>query len=304
MGSSHIRGIVFDIKRFAVHDGPGIRTTVFLKGCPLRCDWCHNPESQLSKPVVAQFRRNCIGCRKCIEACPQHAITAGDEGIVLNRALCQSCGACADACVAEALVLRGEEMTVEQVLTEVEKDRPFYENSGGGMTLSGGEPLFQPDFALALLRAAKAAGLHTCLDTSGHAFWPVIEGMLPYVDVLLYDIKGVDPRRHQQRTGRSNRQILENLRHLTADGVCVNVRVPVVKDYNDDEQDMRELAGYLLSLDHVPAVELLPYHRLGEGKYESLGIRNGHHLEPPRREDVEALAELARSLGLECTVGG
>ncbi|NPV47900.1 MAG: glycyl-radical enzyme activating protein [Armatimonadetes bacterium] len=299
-----MRGIVFDIKRFAVHDGPGIRTTVFLKGCPLRCDWCHNPESQSSKPVVAQFRRNCIGCGKCIEACPQHGITAGEDGIVINRALCQSCGACTRVCVAEALVLRGQEMTVEQVMAEVEKDRAFYENSGGGMTLSGGEPLYQPEFALALLQAAKAAGLHTCLDTSGHAFWPVLEQMLPYVDMVLYDVKGMDPRRHQQYTGRSNRQILENLRHLTEDGVRVHVRVPVIKGYNDETGEMTELARYLRSLKNTPSVELLPYHRLGEGKYESLGIRNGHHREPPSREQVEALAALIRDLGLECQVGG
>lgn len=275
-----------------------------MKGCPLRCDWCHNPESQSSKPVLAQFRRNCIGCGKCIEACPQQGITAGENGIVINRALCQGCGACARVCAAEALVLRGQEMTVEQVMAEVEKDRAFYENSGGGMTLSGGEPLFQPDFTLALLQAAKAAGLHTCLDTCGHAFWPVLEQMLPYVDLVLYDLKGIDRQRHQQYTGRSNRQILENLRHLTEDGVCVQVRVPVITDYNDSPEEMTELARYLRSLQNWPPVELLPYHRLGEGKYESLGISNGHHREPPSREQVEALAALICDWGLECRVGG
>ena len=299
-----IRGVIFDIKRFAVHDGPGIRTTVFLKGCPLRCEWCHNPESQSARPVLAQFRRNCIACGKCLEACPREALVAGEEGIEVNRAVCQGCGACAQACVAEALVLRGQEMTVGEVLAEVEKDRPFYENSGGGMTVSGGEPLFQPDFTRALLQAARQAGLHTCLDTSGYAPWPVLEEMLPFVDLVLFDVKGMRPAEHRQRTGRSNNIILENLRALTSDGASVCVRVPVIRDHNDNELAALELGYFLLSLENVPAVEMLPYHRLGEGKYESLGLRNGVRLEPPARSAVEALAELVRDLGLQCEVGG
>lgn len=297
-------GTVFDIKRFAIHDGPGIRTTVFLKGCPLRCEWCHNPESQSTKPVLAQFKRNCIHCGKCRDACEPQGLTAGPDGIEINRAICKSCGSCAAACVAEALVMRGQTMTVEQVMAEVEKDRPFYENSGGGMTLSGGEPLLQPEFSLALLQAAKAAGLHTCLDTSGYAAWTVLEEVVPYVDMVLYDFKCLDPGAHRQWTGRPNNLILENLRGLTTDGLRVHVRIPVVPGFNCDEQTILEMGYFLLSLDHPPTLEMLPYHKLGEGKYESLGIRNGLRVEPPARAEVESLAQIARELGLECAVGG
>ena len=270
----------------------------------MRCEWCHNPESQSPKPVLAQFKRNCIGCGKCIEVCEPGGLTMTEDGIEINRALCQGCGACAAVCVAEALVMRGQEMTVEAVLAEVEKDRPFYENSGGGMTLSGGEPLAQKEFSLALLQAAKAAGLHTCLDTSGYAPWPVLEEILPYVDVVLYDVKCTDPGTHRRWTGRANNLILENLRGLTVNGQQVQVRVPVVPGFNDSEAAMLDLAYFLLSLDHPPALEMLPYHKLGEGKYESLGMRNSLRLEPPPRAEVEALADLVRELGLECAVGG
>lgn len=299
-----IKGIVFDIKGFAVHDGPGIRTTVFLKGCPLRCDWCHNPESQSSQPVLAQFKRNCIGCGKCLQRCPHGALSRSEDGIVIDRGLCQACGECANTCYAEALVMRGRTMTVEQVMVEVRKDTPFYENSGGGMTISGGEPLQQPEFTLALLKAAKGEGLHTCLDTCGYAPWPVFEQVLPYVDMVLYDLKGVNPALHRQRTGRPNSLIMQNLRGLTSDGIAVKVRVPLVPGYNDRVADIRDVAEFIARLQHVPPVEILPYHRLGEGKYEALGIKNGLHLEPPQRSAVEALAEVARELGVECQVGG
>lgn len=300
----NIMGVVFDIKGFAVHDGPGIRTTVFLKGCPLRCDWCHNPESQSGKPVLAQFARNCIGCGKCLTRCPNGALSRGETQIVIDRSKCVGCGACAQTCYAEALVLRGKTMTVEEVMAEVRKDKPFYDNSGGGMTISGGEPLAQPEFTLALLKAAKAEGLHTCLDTSGYASWATLEQMLPYVDMVLYDLKGVSPSLHRARTGRPNSMIMENLQALTSDGVMVKVRLPMVPGYNDSEEAVRDMARFLSSLKHVPTVEMLPYHKLGESKYEALGIQNGLHLDPPVRSDIEALAELVRQAGVECQVGG
>lgn len=299
-----IKAIIFDIKGFAVHDGPGIRTTVFLKGCPLRCDWCHNPESQAGQPVLAQFRRNCIGCGKCLQRCPNGALSQGEHGIVIDRSRCQACGECARTCYAEALVIRGRAMTVEQVMVEVRKDIPFYQNSGGGMTLSGGEPLQQPEFTLALLKAAKSEGLHTCLDTCGYAPWPVLAQMLPYVDMVLYDLKGINPALHRLRTGRPNSLIMQNLRGLTSDGVQVKVRLPLIPGFNDRVEDIRDFAQFLANLDQVPPVEILPYHKLGEGKYEALGIANGLHLEPPPRPAVEALAEVARGLGVECHVGG
>lgn len=298
------KGIVFDIKGFAVHDGPGIRTTVFLKGCPLRCDWCHNPESQSDRPVLAQFPRNCIGCGKCLIRCPNGALSRGETQVTIDRMLCQGCGTCALTCYAEALVLRGKVMTVEEVMAEVRKDKPFYDNSGGGMTISGGEPLHQPEFTLALLQAAKAEGLHTCLDTSGYAPWSVLEQMLPHLDMVLYDLKGVSPALHQARTGRPNSLIMANLQALTSDGMVVKVRLPMVPGYNDSEEAVRDMAEFLAGLKHVPPVEMLPYHRLGESKYEALGIQSGLHLDPPARASIEALAELVREAGVECQVGG
>lgn len=299
-----ITGTVFDIKGFAVHDGPGIRTTVFLKGCPLRCDWCHNPESQSGDPVLAQFPRNCIGCGKCLTRCPNGALSRGETQVIIDRSRCRGCGECAKTCYAEALVLRGRVMTVEQVLAEVRKDVPFYENSGGGMTISGGEPLYQPEFTLALLKAARAEGLHTCLDTSGYAPWSVLEQMLPYVNMVLYDLKGVSPAEHRARTGRPNSMIMHNLQAMASDGVAIKIRLPMVPGYNDSEAAVREVAQFVAALRHVPPLEILPYHKLGEGKYEALGIRNGLHLEPPARATVEALAAVVRSLGVECQVGG
>jgi len=297
-------GTVFDIKGFAIHDGPGIRTTVFLKGCPLRCDWCHNPESQAQAPVLAQFPNNCIGCGKCLERCPHDGLTRGEEQVLIDRSRCVACGTCAETCYAEALVVRGRRMTVAEVIAEVLKDRPFYENSGGGMTLSGGEPLFQPEFAIALLRAAKAEGLHNCLDTCGYVPWEVLEAATAYCDLVLYDLKTVDPRLHRTWTGRNNQRILENLRALTSDGVPVQLRMPLVPGFNDRPEDMAAAARFIMELAHPPPLEILPYHRLGEGKHEALGVTGGFHAEPPPREQVEALAEVAREHGVQCEVGG
>jgi pyruvate formate lyase activating enzyme len=297
-------GIIFDIKGFAIHDGPGIRTTVFLKGCPLRCDWCHNPESQSRQPVLAQFPNNCIHCGKCLERCPQGGLTPGDTQVLIDRTQCVACGTCAKTCYAEALVVRGQRMSVAEVMAEVVKDRPFYENSGGGMTLSGGEPLFQADFAIALLRASKAEGLHNCLDTSGYAAWEVLEQAVEYSDLVLYDLKTVNPQLHRAWTGRNNQRILENLRALTGDGVPVKLRMPLVPGFNDSPEEMAAAARFIMELAHPPPLEILPYHKLGEGKHEALGVKGGFHAETPPREQVEALAEVAREYGVQCEVGG
>jgi pyruvate formate lyase activating enzyme len=300
-----IGGSIFDIKRFAVHDGPGIRTTVFLKGCPLRCDWCHNPESQEFGPVLAHFPRNCIGCGKCLTACPQGAIRATPEGNVIDRRRCVRCGTCTRECYAEALVLHGRRATVGEVIDEVEKDRLFYENSGGGMTLSGGEPLSQPEFALALLRAGRRAGFHNALDTSGLARRDVLEEAAKYTDLLLYDLKSLDPVAHRARTGRSSRLILANLKRLGRGSVPICVRVPVVPGFNDGEVSLAAIGEFVRCLPAVESVELLRYHRLGEGKYAGLGLSCPTlGLEPPSDERMARLVEAVRATGVQCTTSG
>jgi pyruvate formate lyase activating enzyme len=298
-----VTGVIFDIKKFAVHDGPGIRTTVFLKGCPLRCKWCHNPESQAFGPQLAQFPRNCIGCGKCIEVCPQHAITPGPEGNVINRALCRNCGTCAGVCYAEALVLHGREVTVGEVLAEVDKDRLFYENSGGGMTLSGGEPLAQPEFALALLREGKRVGLRNALDTSGDVPWELLAEAAQAADLILYDIKCTDAQQHLEGTGRPNDRILANLERVGHGETPVYIRVPIIPGFNDDPREVEAIGRLAERLPAVQEVELLRYHGLGEGKYVSLGLScPTHGLKPPTDEQMETLKAAVGALGVACVV--
>ena len=237
-------GIVTDFKRFAVHDGDGIRTTVFLKGCPLRCVWCHNPESISPKPELAFYAEKCTGCGECMRVCPNgaHIFEAADtpDSYIhkLDRTKCAACGKCAEVCVSGALKLCGRRMSVDEVMKIVAEDRIFYETSGGGMTLSGGEPTLQPEFALALLRAAKADGISTALDTCGFAKREVYESLLPYTDIFLYDIKHITDEGHIRCTGRSNRLILENLRFLSDAGAKIEIRIPLVPGYNDDAETL------------------------------------------------------------------
>ncbi len=290
-------GIIFDIKRFAVHDGPGIRTTVFLKGCPLRCRWCHNPESWVTEPQLACFPRQCIGCEACIRTCEHGAVQLTEWGPRINRELCVVCGACAEACVAEALVIEGREVTAEEVIDEVLRDRTFYETSGGGMTLSGGEPLMQPRFALELLRLARDEGLHTAVDTSGAVPWQTLEQAAELTDLFLYDVKALDPERHRAMTGSGNEKILANLRRLADSGAEIVLRVPLIPGHNDSPAEVDGLAELALEID--APVELLPYHRLGGGKFAALGItRPEFEANEPEDEHVEALRERLRDAGV------
>ncbi len=296
-------GIVFDIKRFAIHDGPGIRTTVFLKGCPLRCYWCHNPESQDPRPVLIQYPRNCIACHACLEACPNNALSLGETQILIDRSRCRACGACAQVCYAQALVLLGREMTVEEVLAEVAKDRAFYETSGGGMTLSGGEPMFQPEFTTALLQAAKQEGLHTALDTSGYARWELYQAALPFTDLIFFDLKHTDPLAHQLGACVDNALILENLRRFAETSVGLLVRVPTIPGFNATPEQIGAMARLLTTLPRPVPMELLPYHRLGEGKYASLGqAPPERQATPPEPALLNALVQAARETGVVCKV--
>ena len=253
--------LIFHIQRFSVNDGPGIRTTVFLKGCMLRCLWCHNPESKSPNRQLMFHQEKCIGCGVCASVCPNHVHQSGENGEHrLDRTLCKICGQCADNCIG-ALELIGKEMTVEEILEEVQKDRAFFQNSGGGMTLSGGEPLLYPQFTRNLLQAAKAEGLHTCLETCGYAEWETIEPLLPYTDLFLWDVKETDAERHRAYTGVSA-------------GANIILRCPIIPGYNDRETHFKAIAALAEALSGVIRVDIEPYHPLGNSKNESLDLPN------------------------------
>jgi len=272
-----IKGNIFNIQRYCIHDGPGIRTTAFLKGCGLRCYWCHNPESWAAAPQIQVFFEKCIGCGNCFKACPAGAHGVTKKGREFKRELCGGCGACAEVCYAEALVLRGKRVSVREVLAELEKDREFYEQSGGGVTFSGGEPLCQPEFLEALLRECKAVGLHTAVDTAGNADWAVFEAVMPFADLWLYDVKVIDGAKHKKATGADNSAILGNLKALMAAGADINIRVPVIPGLNDGEEEKKAIMGFLEGLRYSGPVEYLPFHRMAQGKYDSLGMAyNGY----------------------------
>ena len=289
-------GMVFDIQRFSIHDGPGIRTTVFLKGCPLSCVWCHNPEGVSAEPELSFIAGKCIGCGVCLSACRSgaHSMRGGEH--MLDRSRCQGCWECTRQCCTRALECVGRDVTVGEVLEVVLRDRSFYETSGGGMTLSGGEPTQQADFSIALLAEARREGLGTAVDTCGWAPWEKLERMIPLTDLFLFDIKETEPERHREWTGVPLGPILENLRRLHADGARIRLRCPIVPGYNDRPDHFAAIASLARELAGIEGVELMPYHRLGEGKLDRLGLASdGRVCAPaPDRTLTEAwLRELA-----------
>jgi pyruvate formate lyase activating enzyme len=303
--ASLMNGIVFDIRRFSIHDGPGIRTTVFLKGCPLRCFWCHNPEGLRPKPEIQFFSSRCIGCGECVRACPEGAQgLSAEDGRVFNRELCVVCGQCVETCYPGGLQITGQAMTVEEVVLEVLKDRTFYETSNGGVTLSGGEPLLQAEFSLALLRRCLEEGLHTAVETTGFARWETLAEFLPLTDLFLMDLKHMDEAKHRQATGVSNERILANARQLAQSGKPVLFRVPVVPGVNDTPAEIAAIAQFVqeLAAQAEPGrieLELLPFHRMATDKYTSLGMDyRARELQTPPKEQMAALAEAARQVGV------
>ena len=288
-------GTIFDIKRFAVHDGPGIRTTVFFKGCPLRCLWCHNPESMRIERQIVFFESKCIGCGECFKRCPNDAVEATPQGRSYYRDKCTLCGTCVQYCYAEATVMQGKIVSVEEVIEEVKKDMPFYENSKGGVTLSGGEPMMQPEFCIAILRESKKAGMHTALDTSGYAKWEVFRRILEYVDLVLYDIKHMDPLKHKEYTGLSNELIFANLMKLDKLNIPIEIRMPMIPGLNDSEDNLSAASQFLSEMKNIKRIKLLPYHRLGEGKYERLDMEyKMKNIEPPDKARMEQLSEFVK----------
>jgi pyruvate formate lyase activating enzyme len=297
-------GIIFDVERFAIHDGPGIRTTLFLKGCPLACWWCHNPESISGRPQLAFFAEKCIGCGRCFTACPEGVHeTAPDGTRLMHRERCTLCGRCVAECCSGALAVEGRAITVEDAVAELARDRPFYETSGGGVTLSGGEPLAQPAFTAAVLERCRAEGMHTCLDTSGQAPWDDLERALAWTDLVLYDFKVADPERHRRYTGVSNELIRANLSRVNERGVPIEIRMPVIPGVNDDEAGLDAAAAFLAPLRSIRRVALLGYHRFGESKYRRMG--RAYRLEgtqPPPRERMEQVAARFAAAGLATTI--
>jgi len=295
--------MLFDIRRFSIHDGPGIRTAVFFKGCPLACRWCHNPEGRTHGPELIFRPGRCILCDDCLDVCPNQAVNRQGDEIRIDRSACKVSGNCAVACPAEALEVVGRRMTAEQVLDAIERDRTFYEQSGGGVTFTGGEPLAQSDLLRELLSACRVQGIATTVDTCGYASWSVFEGIRPFVDLFLYDLKLMGESRHVQWTGVSNAGILSNLRQLAALGHAVRVRIPIIPGVNDDEQNMRQTGEFLAGLSQVPEVELLPYHNIAGGKYAGLGMEYElDHIVPPNRERINGLAAMLSSYGLQVKV--
>lgn len=300
-----VEGKIFNIMKYSVHDGPGIRNTVFLKGCPLNCWWCHNPESQKTQEQLMFFPNRCIGCMACIPACKQNAISAVNGMVVTDKSKCIDCGDCTLVCFPEAREMAGKTMTVDEVVTEVLKDKDFYEQSGGGVTFSGGEPLMQPSFLIALLKELKEKGIHTTVDTSGFASRKTIEEVSKYTDLFLYDLKHMNSEKHEMYTGVTNNIILDNLKFLEEMGKEIIIRIPIIPGINNSEEDLRAFSDFIKTLPNIKEVNLLPYHKIGEEKYKRLGMPyKMSDVEEPSQEEMEFALNLMKDCGKKVQIGG
>ncbi len=298
-------GIIFNIQKFSVHDGPGIRTTVFMKGCPLQCRWCSNAESMSPKPQLGVIRERCNNCGKCLKACPEEAISFADNVIRFNRDRCTACGECVAVCSPGALTVYGKQVTVDEVFKEVSRDKLFYEGSRGGVTVSGGEPLRQADFVAALFQRCHQAGIGTCLDTCGYAATDKLKEVLAFTDYVLYDIKHMDINCHHQLAGAPNDLILSNAQVVAESETPMLCRIPLIKDVNDTVHNIGKTAQFVKMLGNGIAVELLPYHRLGIGKYQTLDKPYaGEAFVIPSSEEIEAVKHIFEAYGVPCTIGG
>ncbi len=294
-------GLIFNIQRFSLHDGPGIRTTVFFKGCPLKCRWCHNPEGISPGQQLIIHHNRCLRCETCIRVCRENLIEVDQGVIAINRDRCGLCLHCVEECPSGAIELSGQRISTAQLVKEVVKDKVFFDESGGGVTISGGEPLVQPGFLLSLLQALKSESIHTSLDTSGYAEWPVLESMLPWVDLVLFDLKVIDSLKSSTYTGVSNGAILKNLQKLALIHPDIQIRVPLIPEFNDDRDSIDSLGRYLRELGLIN-VCLLPYHRTGSAKYKMLRQRYlMSEVEPLSREAVAKIICSFEQYGLNIT---
>lgn len=311
MNNRQLQGTVFDIQRYSIDDGPGIRTLIFMKGCPLRCLWCSNPEGQRFQPSLLFIERLCIGCQQCIGVCPTGAVSASDQAIQWHNEQCDECFKCVEVCQSKARQVCGQLFTVEQLLSEVEKDRAFYRRSRGGVTIGGGEPLGQHLFCREFLKEAKKSNLHTAIETCGYAEWNHLQGVMEYTDLMFMDIKHMDPLQHKKLTGKSNELILENIRRasrvIDSEERKIIIRVPVIPALNDSEDNIRATAEFVRGLKTIKKIKLLPYHNMGQAKYmrtKWTGAYSLQKLQPLSGENIQSLKDIVESNGLVGEIGG
>lgn len=299
-------GIIFDIQRYSIHDGPGIRTVVFLKGCPLRCLWCCNPESQLTNPQLSFIQSKCIGCLECIKICPNKAIRFDKEkGFLIDYKLCDMCGRCSDVCYPGARVIIGKKMSVDEVIAEVIKDKSFYNRSNGGVTLSGGEVLLQWGFAKEILKKCKELNINTAIETCGYCKWEYFTEVLEYVDLVLYDLKHLDSAEHKRLTGVDNQLILENATKVVKKVKEMIIRVPLIPSLNDSKDNIMMLVDFVSTLEKVKEIDLLPYHQLGVSKYNQIGqTYKLNEINPPSKEKINDIKRYIENRGFLVKVGG
>jgi pyruvate formate lyase activating enzyme len=299
-----VTGRIFNIQRFSVQDGPGIRTTVFMKGCPLACPWCSNPESQQSHPELAHVDSLCDGCGDCLPVCEPKAVSLKGEKVEVDRKLCDNCGRCVEVCTPGSLKIFGREVSVEEAMREIERDAPYYRNSGGGVTASGGEPLRQPRFVASLFARCREAGIHTALDTCGYAPREALRSVLEHTDLVLYDLKLIDDALHGEILETSSRPILDNARFVAASGIPLVIRIPLVPGFTDTEENIRAIVRFIEDLgEGVTAINVLPYHRLGLDKYQMLDrdYRPGE-LTTLSEERLQAVVASLAALGPDCEI--
>jgi len=298
--------LIFDIRRYSINDGPGIRITIFIKGCPLRCAWCHNPESQSPKVQKLYTASKCIGAQDCIDVCPENALTLTPDGIITDAELCTLCGKCADACPTKAIEMSGKLYDTEELLKIIEKERVHIDQSGGGVTFSGGEPLMHPEFLIKMLDDCGERGLHRVVDTCGFASSETLLEVAKRTDLFLFDLKLMDPVQHKKWTGVDNQLILKNLKILAESGANINIRIPFIKNVNTGENEVRKMAEFVAGLPgKKPEVNLLPYHNIASGKYKKLEMEyKTEEMEEPSEIEIQQATEIFNKLGLTVEIGG